>query len=159
MVGLSHVIVMLCYMCSLTTICEVSNHLIKEKSWHQAYSFILSAVCIIRCTVCMCVATDTIAQLIPDEGTPMHARVKQYRELLDGLPMDAYTHGCILHPELTTDSMIPKYATAEIRSKWGHSSVLHCRLIFFFLINKGILFKWRADLSVTISCMKCSKSD
>ncbi|KAG9335245.1 hypothetical protein JZ751_005491 [Albula glossodonta] len=29
--------------------------------------------------------------------------------------MDAYTHGCILHPELTTDSMIPKYATAEIR--------------------------------------------
>ncbi|KAB5546577.1 hypothetical protein PHYPO_G00073700 [Pangasianodon hypophthalmus] len=58
---------------------------------------------------------DTIAQLIPDEGTPMHARVKQYRELLDGLPMDAYTHGCILHPELTTDSMIPKYATAEIR--------------------------------------------
>ncbi|XP_053499736.1 ganglioside-induced differentiation-associated protein 1-like 1 isoform X1 [Ictalurus furcatus] len=58
---------------------------------------------------------DSIAQLIPDEGTPMHARVKQYRELLDGLPMDAYTHGCILHPELTTDSMIPKYATAEIR--------------------------------------------
>lgn len=41
----------------------------------------------------------------------------QYRELLDSLPMDAYTHGCILHPELTTDSMIPKYATAEIRSK------------------------------------------
>uniref|UniRef100_A0A3Q3GRP1 Ganglioside induced differentiation associated protein 1-like 1 n=1 Tax=Labrus bergylta TaxID=56723 RepID=A0A3Q3GRP1_9LABR len=38
-----------------------------------------------------------------------------YRQLLDGLPMDAYTHGCILHPELTTDSMIPKYATAEIR--------------------------------------------
>lgn len=64
-----------------------------------------------------CVTTDTIAQLIPDEGTPMNARVKQYRELLDGLPMDAYTHGCILHPELTTESMIPKYATAEIRSK------------------------------------------
>ncbi|KAF2981261.1 hypothetical protein EK904_004068, partial [Melospiza melodia maxima] len=38
-----------------------------------------------------------------------------YRELLDSLPMDAYTHGCILHPELTTDSMIPKYATTEIR--------------------------------------------
>uniref|UniRef100_A0A8C2IYZ5 Ganglioside induced differentiation associated protein 1-like 1 n=1 Tax=Cyprinus carpio TaxID=7962 RepID=A0A8C2IYZ5_CYPCA len=58
---------------------------------------------------------DTVAQLIPDEGTPMYARVQQYRELLDGLPMDAYTHGCILHPELTIDSMIPKYATAEIR--------------------------------------------
>uniref|UniRef100_A0A8C1ZE30 Ganglioside induced differentiation associated protein 1-like 1 n=1 Tax=Cyprinus carpio TaxID=7962 RepID=A0A8C1ZE30_CYPCA len=56
-----------------------------------------------------------VAQLIPDEGTPMYARVQQYRELLDGLPMDAYTHGCILHPELTIDSMIPKYATAEIR--------------------------------------------
>uniref|UniRef100_A0A673WLZ2 Ganglioside induced differentiation associated protein 1 like 1 n=1 Tax=Salmo trutta TaxID=8032 RepID=A0A673WLZ2_SALTR len=58
---------------------------------------------------------ETVAQLIPDAGSPLHERVQQYRELLDGLPMDAYTHGCILHPELTTDSMIPKYATAEIR--------------------------------------------
>ncbi|XP_028650598.1 ganglioside-induced differentiation-associated protein 1-like 1 [Erpetoichthys calabaricus] len=58
---------------------------------------------------------ENIPQLIPDLGTPLHARVQQYRELLDSLPMDAYTHGCILHPELTTDSMIPKYATAEIR--------------------------------------------
>lgn len=63
------------------------------------------------------VLSETVAQLIPDEGTPLYARVQQYRELLDGLPMDAYTHGCILHPELTIDSMIPKYATAEIRSK------------------------------------------
>ncbi|XP_056128812.1 ganglioside-induced differentiation-associated protein 1-like 1 isoform X4 [Lampris incognitus] len=60
---------------------------------------------------------ETVAQLIPDVESPLHARVQQYRELLDGLPMDAYTHGCILHPELTTDSMIPKYATAEIRSQ------------------------------------------
>ncbi|CAB1330070.1 unnamed protein product, partial [Coregonus sp. 'balchen'] len=58
---------------------------------------------------------ETVAQLIPDAGSPLYERVQQYRELLDGLPMDAYTHGCILHPELTTDSMIPKYATAEIR--------------------------------------------
>ncbi|KAI3357803.1 hypothetical protein L3Q82_016192 [Scortum barcoo] len=58
---------------------------------------------------------DTVAQLIPDADSPLHERVQQYRQLLDGLPMDAYTHGCILHPELTTDSMIPKYATAEIR--------------------------------------------
>lgn len=54
---------------------------------------------------------------MPEAGSPQHARVLQYRELLDALPMDAYTHGCILHPELTTDSMIPKYATAEIRSE------------------------------------------
>ncbi|KAM3871988.1 ganglioside-induced differentiation-associated protein 1-like 1 isoform 3-T3 [Diretmus argenteus] len=60
---------------------------------------------------------ETVAQLIPDAGSPLHERVQQYRQLLDGLPMDAYTHGCILHPELTTDSMIPKYATAEIRSQ------------------------------------------
>lgn len=60
---------------------------------------------------------DTVAQLIPHADSPIHERVTQYRRLLDGLPMDAYTHGCILHPELTTDSMIPKYATAEIRSK------------------------------------------
>uniref|UniRef100_A0A803YRS9 GST N-terminal domain-containing protein n=1 Tax=Meleagris gallopavo TaxID=9103 RepID=A0A803YRS9_MELGA len=60
---------------------------------------------------------ENVPQLIPEPGTLLHSRVLQYRELLDSLPMDAYTHGCILHPELTTDSMIPKYATAEIRSK------------------------------------------
>ena len=65
----------------------------------------------------MCASLEAVAQLIPDTGSALHERVQQYRELLDGLPMDAYTHGCILHPELTTDSMIPKYATAEIRSK------------------------------------------
>uniref|UniRef100_A0A8C0RI02 Ganglioside induced differentiation associated protein 1 like 1 n=1 Tax=Canis lupus familiaris TaxID=9615 RepID=A0A8C0RI02_CANLF len=58
---------------------------------------------------------DHVVTLMPEAGSPQHARVLQYRELLDALPMDAYTHGCILHPELTTDSMIPKYATAEIR--------------------------------------------
>lgn len=77
---------------------------------------------------------DTVAQLIPDADSPLHERVQQYRQLLDGLPMDAYTHGCILHPELTTDSMIPKYATAEIRSKWSHLD-LYCvgtdRLLFY----------------------------
>lgn len=63
-----------------------------------------------------CPAEHVVA-LMPEAGSPLHARVLQYRELLDALPMDAYTHGCILHPELTTDSMIPKYATAEIRSE------------------------------------------
>ncbi|KAG7278484.1 hypothetical protein CRUP_038779 [Coryphaenoides rupestris] len=58
---------------------------------------------------------EAVAQLIPEADSPVQERVQQYRQLLDGLPMDAYTHGCILHPELTTDSMIPKYATAEIR--------------------------------------------
>uniref|UniRef100_A0A8D2IU80 Ganglioside induced differentiation associated protein 1 like 1 n=1 Tax=Varanus komodoensis TaxID=61221 RepID=A0A8D2IU80_VARKO len=58
---------------------------------------------------------EHVAQLIPEAGSLLHSRVMQYRELLDSLPMDAYTHGCILHPELTMDSMIPKYATAEIR--------------------------------------------
>ncbi|XP_059934235.1 ganglioside-induced differentiation-associated protein 1-like 1 isoform X5 [Mesoplodon densirostris] len=58
---------------------------------------------------------EHVVALMPEAGSPQHARVLQYRELLDALPMDAYTHGCILHPELTADSMIPKYATAEIR--------------------------------------------
>ncbi|KAJ8359191.1 hypothetical protein SKAU_G00157160 [Synaphobranchus kaupii] len=65
---------------------------------------------------------EMVAQLIPDAMTPLYPRVQQYRELLDGLPMDAYTHGCILHPELTTDSMIPKYATAEIRRHLAHAA-------------------------------------
>lgn len=60
---------------------------------------------------------ENVPQLIPEPGSLLHSLVLQYRELLDSLPMDAYTHGCILHPELTTDSMIPKYATTEIRSK------------------------------------------
>lgn len=64
----------------------------------------------------LCLA-EHVVSLMPEAGSPQHARVLQYRELLDSLPMDAYTHGCILHPELTTDSMIPKYATAEIRSE------------------------------------------
>ncbi|XP_011853040.1 PREDICTED: ganglioside-induced differentiation-associated protein 1-like 1 isoform X1 [Mandrillus leucophaeus] len=63
----------------------------------------------------LAVPTEHVVALMPEVGSPQHARVLQYRELLDALPMDAYTHGCILHPELTTDSMIPKYATAEIR--------------------------------------------
>ncbi|XP_070796120.1 ganglioside-induced differentiation-associated protein 1-like 1 isoform X4 [Pituophis catenifer annectens] len=58
---------------------------------------------------------EHVTQLVPENGSLLHSRVMQYREILDSLPMDAYTHGCILHPELTTDSMIPKYATAEIR--------------------------------------------
>lgn len=65
----------------------------------------------------LAVPTEHVVALMPEVGSPQHARVLQYRELLDALPMDAYTHGCILHPELTTDSMIPKYATAEIRSE------------------------------------------
>ncbi|CAJ0962221.1 unnamed protein product [Ranitomeya imitator] len=58
---------------------------------------------------------ELIPQLIPESESLLHSRVLQYRETLENLPMDAYTHGCILHPELTIDSMIPKYATAEIR--------------------------------------------
>ncbi|XP_009996987.1 PREDICTED: ganglioside-induced differentiation-associated protein 1-like 1 isoform X2 [Chaetura pelagica] len=65
---------------------------------------------------------ENVTRLIPEPGTLLHARVLQYRELLDSLPMDAYTHGCILHPELTTDSMIPKYATAEIRRHLANAS-------------------------------------
>lgn len=84
---------------------------------------IISQCCTHLCLFEPGVLVETVAQLIPDAGSPLHERVQQYRELLDGLPMDAYTHGCILHPELTTDSMIPKYATAEIRSKSSQNSV------------------------------------
>uniref|UniRef100_A0A665TFI9 Ganglioside induced differentiation associated protein 1-like 1 n=1 Tax=Echeneis naucrates TaxID=173247 RepID=A0A665TFI9_ECHNA len=67
---------------------------------------------------------DTVAQLIPDADSPLHERVQQYRQLLDGLPMDAYTHGCILHPELTIDSMIPKYLTVLWRINIYHPTWL-----------------------------------
>uniref|UniRef100_A0A8D2CJG2 Ganglioside induced differentiation associated protein 1 like 1 n=1 Tax=Sciurus vulgaris TaxID=55149 RepID=A0A8D2CJG2_SCIVU len=69
---------------------------------------------------------ENVVALMPEAGSPQHARVLQYRELLDALPMDAYTHGCILHPELTTDSMIPKYATAEIRRRKGELWLCGC---------------------------------
>lgn len=63
----------------------------------------------------MCILERT-PRLMPDKGSMYYPRVQHYRELLDSLPMDAYTHGCILHPELTVDSMIPAYATTRIRS-------------------------------------------
>ncbi|XDB56779.1 hypothetical protein AB1E18_010241 [Capra hircus] len=71
---------------------------------------------------------EHVVALMPEAGSPQHARVLQYRELLDALPMDAYTHGCILHPELTTDSMIPKYATAEIRRHLANATTDLMRL-------------------------------
>uniref|UniRef100_A0A8C3GSQ3 Ganglioside induced differentiation associated protein 1 n=1 Tax=Corvus moneduloides TaxID=1196302 RepID=A0A8C3GSQ3_CORMO len=60
---------------------------------------------------------EGVPRLMPEEGSMYYPRVQHYRELLDSLPMDAYTHGCILHPELTVDSMIPAYATSRIRSQ------------------------------------------
>lgn len=60
---------------------------------------------------------EEVPRLMPEEGSMYYPRVQHYRELLDSLPMDAYTHGCILHPELTVDSMIPAYATSRIRSQ------------------------------------------
>ncbi|KAM4706144.1 ganglioside-induced differentiation-associated protein 1 [Rhinophrynus dorsalis] len=62
---------------------------------------------------------EKTARLMPQEGSMYYPRVQHYRELLDSLPMDAYTHGCILHPELTVDSMIPNYATSRIRTQIG----------------------------------------
>ncbi|XP_078411395.1 ganglioside-induced differentiation-associated protein 1-like 1 isoform X2 [Cetorhinus maximus] len=58
---------------------------------------------------------ENFPRLIPEAGSLTYSRMLHFKDLLDSLPMDAYTHGCILHPELTTESMIPKYATAEIR--------------------------------------------
>lgn len=47
--------------------------------------------------------------------------MQHYRELLDSLQMDAYTHGCILHPEVTVDSHIPAYAATCIRGQIGNT--------------------------------------
>ncbi|XP_030046034.1 ganglioside-induced differentiation-associated protein 1 [Microcaecilia unicolor] len=64
---------------------------------------------------------ENTPRLMPEEGSMYYPRVQHYRELLDSLPMDAYTHGCILHPELTVDSLIPAYATTRIRSQIGNT--------------------------------------
>ncbi|MBN3285629.1 GDAP1 protein, partial [Polyodon spathula] len=66
---------------------------------------------------CQPLACKNTPKLIPEEGSMYYPRVQHYRELLDSLPMDAYTHGCILHPEITVDSQIPAYATTRIRSQ------------------------------------------
>lgn len=63
------------------------------------------------------VFTEGTPRLIPEEDSPYYHRVQHYRELLDSLQMDAYTHGCILHPEITVDSHIPAYAATCIQSK------------------------------------------
>ncbi|XP_026877202.2 ganglioside-induced differentiation-associated protein 1 [Electrophorus electricus] len=73
---------------------------------------------------------DYLEQTFQDEGTPKlippldstyYHRVQHYRELLDSLPMNAYTHGCILHPEITVDSHIPAYASTRIRAQIGNT--------------------------------------
>uniref|UniRef100_A0A7N6F8F8 GST N-terminal domain-containing protein n=1 Tax=Anabas testudineus TaxID=64144 RepID=A0A7N6F8F8_ANATE len=58
---------------------------------------------------------EGVPRLVPEEGTTYYHRVQHYRELLDSLQMDAYTHGCILHPEITVDSHIPAYAATCIQ--------------------------------------------
>lgn len=60
---------------------------------------------------------EGVLKLVPEEDSRYYLRVQHYRELLDSLQMDAYTHGCILHPEITVDSHIPTYAATSIRSK------------------------------------------
>ncbi|KAL4635169.1 ganglioside-induced differentiation-associated protein 1 [Arapaima gigas] len=64
---------------------------------------------------------ESTPRLIPEEGSMYYPRVQHYRELLDSLQMDAYTHGCILHPEITVDSHIPAYASARIRAQIGNT--------------------------------------
>ncbi|XP_033494799.1 ganglioside-induced differentiation-associated protein 1 isoform X2 [Epinephelus lanceolatus] len=64
---------------------------------------------------------DGTPKLIPEEGSTYYHRVQHYRELLDSLQMDAYTHGCILHPEITVDSHIPAYAATCIRTQIGNT--------------------------------------
>ncbi|KAG7225105.1 hypothetical protein INR49_014561 [Caranx melampygus] len=60
-------------------------------------------------------------KLVPEEGSTYYHRVQHYRELLDSLQMDAYTHGSILHPEITVDSHIPAYAATCIRTQIGNT--------------------------------------
>lgn len=64
-----------------------------------------------------CLFAEGTPKLVPEEGSTYYHRVQHYRELLDSLQMDAYTHGSILHPEITVDSHIPAYAATCIRSK------------------------------------------
>ncbi|KAG7524229.1 ganglioside-induced differentiation-associated protein 1 [Solea senegalensis] len=64
---------------------------------------------------------DGTPRLVPEEGSTYYHRVQHYRELLDSLQMDAYTHGCILHPEITVDSHIPAYAATCIRTQIGNT--------------------------------------
>ncbi|XP_029384716.1 ganglioside-induced differentiation-associated protein 1 isoform X2 [Echeneis naucrates] len=64
---------------------------------------------------------DGTPKLVPEEGSTYYHRVSHYRELLDSLQMDAYTHGSILHPEITVDSHIPAYAATCIRTQIGNT--------------------------------------
>lgn len=81
---------------------------------------------------------------MPEEGSMYYPRVQHYRELLDSLPMDAYTHGCILHPELTVDSMIPAYATSRIRSTCCYRSecILYNKMLDYFHLVSLVCLKY-----------------
>ncbi|XP_078480194.1 LOW QUALITY PROTEIN: ganglioside-induced differentiation-associated protein 1-like, partial [Lampetra planeri] len=60
---------------------------------------------------------DAVPRLLPEVGSPFLPRVLHYRELLDALPVDTYTHGCILHPQLASHGSLPAFATAHIRNQ------------------------------------------
>lgn len=88
-----------------------------------------------------CVSPESTPRLVPEEGSRYYLRVQHYRELLDSLPMDAYTHGCILHPEITVDSHIPAYAATSIRGETAPDAIYNC----FFSRNDFIYFKLYCD--------------
>ena len=83
-------------------------------------------------------SVEGTAKLIPEEGSMYYHRVQHYRELLDSLQMDAYTHGSILHPEITVDSHIPAYATTRIRGE----TRTHARTHYLPWYIGGIIMTW-----------------
>lgn len=93
---------------------------------------------LIRCFARLLYPADGTPKLIPEEGSTYYHRVQHYRELMDSLQMDAYTHGCILHPEITVDSHIPAYAASSIRSKThgDGNQQEYAKLVFLYAFNE-----------------------
>ncbi|XP_028924235.1 ganglioside-induced differentiation-associated protein 1 [Ornithorhynchus anatinus] len=59
---------------------------------------------------------EGVVRLLPEEGSPLAVRVQHYRELLDSLPVDAYTLACLLRPQLARTALMPAAAAHRIRS-------------------------------------------
>ncbi|XP_035698554.1 ganglioside-induced differentiation-associated protein 1-like [Branchiostoma floridae] len=58
---------------------------------------------------------DRGPRLAPPVDTDLGRRVRHFRDLLDGLPVELYSYGTIYHPDLAKDSSLPEILRRKAR--------------------------------------------
>ncbi|XP_078575506.1 ganglioside-induced differentiation-associated protein 1-like [Branchiostoma floridae x Branchiostoma japonicum] len=65
---------------------------------------------------------DRGPRLAPPVDTDLGRRVRHFRDLLDGLPVELYTYGTVYHPDLAKDSSFPGILRRKARTALGPST-------------------------------------